>query len=278
MRKALAAIVIATSIMSGGVSARAQNPTLYRPLDLGAMGGPRSHAAGINAAGDVVGVAAHAFLYSGGRMIDLGVLSGGQTSYARAVNDSGMVVGSGDVLGGGGSHAFLYSNGTMTDIGTLAGGSTVAYGINKAGDVVGSSYTSAALHAFVYSAGSMHDLGTLGGMTSIAHGINDSGVIVGASSRDGYQLSRAFIYSNNTMTDLGIFGGSPVAMAINNSGQIAGSGYGTNGNPFLYSGGVTTDLGAYNRTLSRTQSITSGRLWVTLAVVHFCTRVARCTI
>src|SRR5436309_1672459 len=64
----------------------------------------------------------------------------------------------------GGSGAFLWQNGTMTDLGTLPGGyASYAYGINDAGQVVGTSEDSSGLrHAFLWSAGTMADLGTLG--------------------------------------------------------------------------------------------------------------------
>ena len=71
----------------------------YRLTDLGTLGGARSCAYGINAAGQVVGEAStdssatlHAFLYSGGTMKDLGTLRGGN-SYATGINDGGQVVG-----------------------------------------------------------------------------------------------------------------------------------------------------------------------------------------
>ena len=67
-----------------------------------------------------------AFLYGNGKMTDLGTLPGGTGSDANGINDSGQVVGLGDI----GSHdengnpverAFLYSTGAMTDLGMLGG-------------------------------------------------------------------------------------------------------------------------------------------------------------
>jgi probable HAF family extracellular repeat protein len=66
--------------------------------DLGTLGGPESHAAAINEAGDVVGVSydadgtGHAVLWRRGRTIDLGVPPGG-SSRALDVNDRGQILG-----------------------------------------------------------------------------------------------------------------------------------------------------------------------------------------
>src|SRR5436305_13702744 len=45
---------------------------------------------------------------------------GGTTSWAGAINSSGVVLGAVDVVGGD-THGFVYSGGTMTDLGTLGG-------------------------------------------------------------------------------------------------------------------------------------------------------------
>jgi probable HAF family extracellular repeat protein len=98
------------------------------------------------------------------------------------------------------SHAFLYRNGTMTDLGMPPGFNvgSGALGINAGGQVVGYAYSSAA-------------------------GVG--------------QTERAFLYSSGTMTDLNslINPGSgwtlTQATAINDSGQIIGTGY--------YGGGVS---------------------------------------
>ena len=170
--------------------------------DLGAGPSPYnfgSFAYGINNSGQVVGEFStgssypsgfgtrHAFLYSGGSMLDLGTLSGGTSSDANGINNLGQVVGWADV-GSGAWHAFLYDGGTMQDLGTLSGDdSSVAQAINDRGQVVGYAYNStgsSAPHAFLYSGGSMMDLNNLivpgsGWTLEEATGINDSGQICG---------------------------------------------------------------------------------------------------
>lgn len=72
-----------------------------------------------------------------GSGIDLGTL-GGPTSVAMGINDTGQVVGTSD-LAGGGTHAFLYTGSRMVDLSALSGNSgfTNARDINVFGQVVG---------------------------------------------------------------------------------------------------------------------------------------------
>lgn len=114
-------------------------------------------------------------------------------------------------------HAFLYSNGQVTDLGLGAG-----YGINNAGQVVGSANNG---YAFLYSNGQVINLGALGGNGSVAYGINDAGRIVGEAAISN-ALPRAFLYSDGQMMNLndlvdptlGITLGE--AVGINDNGQI----------------------------------------------------------
>ena len=64
---------------------------------------------------------AHAFLWHAGTMTDLGVIPGGFTSEAYAINSHNQIVGKGRVLRDGValSHPFLWEQGQMTDLGTL---------------------------------------------------------------------------------------------------------------------------------------------------------------
>jgi probable HAF family extracellular repeat protein len=107
----------------------------------------------------------------------------------------------------------------------------------------------AALAAFPLTAAATYivtDLGTLSGTYSQGHSINDSGQVVGNSSTS--VGNRAFLYSGGGMTNLGTLGTGTEsnALAINNSGQVAGWSYITGTfqqRAFLYSGGTMTNLG-----------------------------------
>jgi probable HAF family extracellular repeat protein len=117
--------------------------------DLGTLGGTHGsilhRGQAINASGNVVGMsftaggAAHAFYYDGS-MNDLGVLTGGSTSWALGINDSDVVVGTSEVTGGA-FHAFVYDSGNgLRDLNNLVSGSwtlTRATDINNSGQITG---------------------------------------------------------------------------------------------------------------------------------------------
>jgi probable HAF family extracellular repeat protein len=90
-----------------------------------------------------------------GLMSALGALPAvdGQTfginSWARDINDAGLIVGEADT-GDYETHAFLYRYGAMLDLGTLGGAASSACAITEAGQIVGWAYNAAgARRAFV---------------------------------------------------------------------------------------------------------------------------------
>jgi probable HAF family extracellular repeat protein len=242
----------------------------YSITDLGTLGGRISLASGINASGQVVGESInsggelHAFLYSDGKMIDLGTLPGGHESWGYGINASGQVVGMSrlppfDLT----VHAFLYRDGVMTDLGTPGGPDgvfSVAYSVNASGNVAGTAYAPGTLeqHAFLYSQGTWTDLGTLGGNLSAATGINASGRVVGSSLIPDNSVAHAFLYGGGTMTDLGTLGdGDSQATAINDSGQVVGfsRAYGGAEHAFLYGDGTMTDIDSLGSLLSYASAV-----------------------
>ena len=129
------------------------------------------------------------------------------------------------------------------------GNSTVANGINDAGQIVGSYYFDGASHGYLYSGGTFStvDVPTVGGNYggTAATDINNVGQIVGTYA-DGYGR-HGFLYSGGSYTTLddpqglGPYITYTVASGINDAGQIVGDYYDYDGGSwhgFLYSGGT----------------------------------------
>ena len=255
-------ILVVVALLSVGHDAL--GATLYPVIDLGTLPGGRNSAAyGINALGQVVGQTFNssgsddAFLYSGGKMTDLGTLlpAGSSFSQGTAINDKGQVTGQ-FTASDGNMHGFLYSNGTMTDLGGLPGHTASAgeiliepSGINSSGQIVGEASYWGSPYSFLYSNGTMTDLGKFPGthsQISQANAINDKGQVTGYSYTSSGEY-HAYLYDGGRMTDLGVpagFNGSSYGFAINNNGQVAGQATTTGKlDACLYSNGTMTDLG-----------------------------------
>jgi probable HAF family extracellular repeat protein len=191
---------------------------------------------------------------------DLGTL-GGTTSNAYGVNDSGAVVGSSTIAGDGASHAFLYDSQGLHDLGTLTGGaSSVAYAINRYGQIAGTSdrlvadWPSCAVYgcvprmtsrAFRYAAGTMVDLGGnplstsyFDPLLSVGRGINDHGDVAGMYLNFSRDPVPAYWVGSSLVSLTGRQGGE--AFGINDSDEVVGD-Y-AYGGQFLARNGVATDL------------------------------------
>jgi probable HAF family extracellular repeat protein len=246
-------------------------------VDIGTLGGANSYGAAISNTGLVAGCAdlptggAHAFLYDGNALRDLG--PGGDTaagtSCALAVNNEGVVAGRsttgelvvwkdatvtrlgvhGDIGGiddrdsvvgsyraGTSNRAFLFANDTLMGLGALgddAAAESHAASINARQQIVGRSNG----RAFLYQDGAMRDLGTLGGPVSSAKGVNDHGQVVGmAANANGQPQPFLFDGAMNALPGPSYSG----AVAINNRGQVVGSAEGSFG--YLIDNGEYTRL------------------------------------
>ncbi len=199
--------------------------------------GAGTYAMAINDSGEVVGGNGNAFTLVNGQMQNLGAAPGIDWSAAYAVNNTGTVVGDGQLSNGTFRGVVWNPDGSITVLGTFGGSSSQATGVNASGEVVGfASLASGYQNAFSDTGGTLMDLGTLGGGSSYAYGINDSGEIVGYSwLANGGQS--AFLYDDGSMLDLNSLlpGNSGwdllQAYGINDAGQITGTG--------LYDGQLT---------------------------------------
>ena len=93
-----------------------------------------------------------------------------------------------------------------------------AEGINSSGQIVGSSGYS----GFLVNGGTITPIQVPGVISTTPHGISDNGDIVGSYPLGG--LDHAFLYSAGRFTTFDVPGivGSTLAMGINNAGQIVG--------------------------------------------------------
>lgn len=230
-------------------------------VDLGDLGRSTPHnAQDVNEFGAAVGTSYvdsqsfHAFHWSSGAGLeDLGVLPGGNRSGAADINASGQIVGTVSAPGNASTEAALWpsSAGPIVQLGTLGGSDGFASAVNDPGTIVGSARTpSGVFHPFrlVPVSGTYHldvdldgandlmeDLGLLrpGDVLAAANDVNTSGHVVGYSTTTlmpDNTGAHAFLFKNGTLFDLNdlVLPGSgvtlAVAWAINDAGQIVGSG------------------------------------------------------
>jgi probable HAF family extracellular repeat protein len=200
------------------------------------------------------------------KLLDLGTFGGPQsyvnipdTSYARVLNNRGMVAGwadtplpdpypdfcfDGDCLV---AHAFRWQRGIRSDLGVLPGGASsqgnwvssngLIAGISQNGEIDPLVPGFPEFRAVLWRNREIIDLGTIGGgYESIATSVNSRGQVVGFATNTipdpdsmfglGFQ-TRAFLWQDGAMQDLGTLGTGTNAMAmlINEKGQIAGNSY-----------------------------------------------------
>jgi probable HAF family extracellular repeat protein len=223
--------------------------------DLGTLpGGTDAEALLINEPGQVVGYSYTASTQSGAcyplatssfiwerekGMTDLGGF-GGTCTLPSALNNQGQVVGGSDFTGDQSASAFLWENGSMHALGgSLGGDQTWAYAINEQGEAVGFGNLPGnnTFHATLWkNVKSITDLGVLGNdPCSYAAAINAERQVVGGSGCGGNGF-RAFLWENGSIFDLNtlIPPGSALYLqftnAINDSGEIAGTGVDASGN------------------------------------------------
>lgn len=130
----------------------------------------------------------HGFLYQNGQVTDLGILYPGNDAGAHDINDSGLIVGFGKVLGY--QHACEWRNGIIKDLYRTGGpANSYCYKVNNRGDIVGGSYPNggARYYPFYYLKGGAGEvtLRDTGWQLLEFNGINDSGQIIGGGIYGG---------------------------------------------------------------------------------------------
>ncbi len=204
---------------------------------------------GLNETGMVVGQAFNAatgkneaVVWNGGSVSTLGV-----QGIARAVNDSGTVVGETGIaivqIANGRAFKWDATNGYV-DLGDLGGPFAGAYDINNAGVITGFSQQPnipaghapiQAAQGFRWESGSMTSLGAVvPNGYSRGHGINDSGKIAGRASLGEFQTSEKHMVNwdaANNLTSVPNGGGSNYSTAqdVGNSGIVVGNGFAPGG-------------------------------------------------
>lgn len=195
----------------------------------------------------------HAVLWQRRAVTDLGALpgnNGGNSSYAYAINNAGLVVGISEngavdpATGYPEVHAVAWQHGTTVDLGTFGGAQSAANMVNNRGQVVGNALNTVPdpysfgstfpattqSRAVLWDRGMMRDLGTLGGPDASAYIISQSGKIAGTSYTNdipnpttGIPTIHPFLWDNGKMIDLGSFGGTLANVwDLNNQGQVVG--------------------------------------------------------
>ena len=226
-------------------------------------GGVGGIATSINEAGHMagwidMGAAADAWTparwNSDGSVVPLDTIGGGSSTYsasAEAINNHDQTAGYMWVTNS--VHAMRWDGTAVTDLGTLGGATSYAYGINDAGQIIGSSFTTddAASHATLWHGTDIIDLGTLGGINSEAYDINEAGQSVGWSNLPGDEIVHAALWNGDgsAPVDLGGLAGATYEFAngINSKGQIVGGSFFADDSmkATLWENGQAIDLSSY---------------------------------
>jgi probable HAF family extracellular repeat protein len=198
----------------------------YTTIDF--PGATSTVAAGIDAAGDIVGTFVdssnriHGFLLSGGVYTQLDVPGGANETNASGINDVGQIVGSTDTNPLG---LFVYDIPTQTYT-TYSdgnnGGFLLAGGINNTGLVVGWEVDVSGKTIGLELKNSMFKKVRIPGATSTQlTSINNSGAVIAIEGKSGTAIT--YLYSGGTFTQIVIPGQpSGYAVAINDSNVLAG--------------------------------------------------------
>jgi probable HAF family extracellular repeat protein len=301
------AFCAAITSMTNSFQLAAQSPTTttyrYRAVDLGTLGGPSSSGCipecrYVNNEGSAIFradtpapdpfpdfclgdcFATLANRWQNGRLTTLNPVPGGVDTFPAWISDTNLVAGYSEnglldpTSGFPEFVATLWQSGSAINLGTLGGTSSLAWGVNNSGEVVGGALNLTAdptfpapffyynpvpfpvfneTHAFLWSHGVMQDLQTLGGPDSFAQFVNATGQAAGVSftnsvpnATTGSPTLDPFLWARGKMNDLGTLGGTlGFANGLNDLGHVIGqsnlAGDATY-HPFLWTANPLTDL------------------------------------
>lgn len=166
------------------------------------------------------------------RMTDLGVLPGQDPphdeSFAYGINNRGQIVGqSRNLTRPAGARGFIWENGTWTVLPPLASGTSQANKINENGVAAGQAST----HAYLWIDAKPMDIHGITGFESgsTAFDVNDNLVACGTFWYTAFGPMDPFVWRDGVMRELQVpppGGAFDIAQAVNNLGDIVGSGAG----------------------------------------------------
>jgi len=173
--------------------------------------------------GDVLNVSSHGFLLRGSnfKTIDYPQASGTEPS---GINDHNVIVGW-YADAGGNNHGFQLAGSKYTSLdapGAANPYGTVAWDINKSGQIVGGYWDGTRAHGFLLSGGVYTTVDVPGSISTTAAGVNTTGQIVGWYADSG-DLWHGFFLSNGIFTTVDYPGHATYLFGINDNGQIVGT-------------------------------------------------------
>jgi probable HAF family extracellular repeat protein len=145
-----------------------------------------------------------AFQYSGGTITNVNppqanLFGSDLGPQATGINNSGQIVGFYSTASTPRTNGFLNSGGTYTTIDYPLVNDTRVFGINSAGDMVGT-YKSGDTHGFLYTGGIFTTIDKPGALSTTPLGINDLGQIVGGYFSGG--VGHGFLDDAGTFTTI----------------------------------------------------------------------------